>query len=258
MMNRLWHYHFGTGIVETPNDFGFNGGRPSHPELLDWLAAEFAAREFRLKDMHRLIVTSATYRQSSAPRKDGLALDADVRLLWRKKPLRIEGEVLRDSMLAVAGLLNREVGGRGFSDYKETGGAGTQYFDPIDPVGPEFHRRSVYRFSPRGGNQGLLDAFDCPDPASAAPRRNVTTTPLQALSLWNGAFALRMAESLAARVVAEAKDDVDRQVALCYRLAFQRDPLPAERPAARRLVEKHGLKTLCRALFNTNEFLTID
>jgi hypothetical protein len=258
MVNRLWHYHFGTGIVETPNDFGFNGGRPSHPELLDWLATEFADRNYRLKDMHRLIVLSAAYRQSSTPRAECLALDADTRLIWRKKPLRVEGEVLRDNLLTVSGLLNREIGGRGFSDYKETGGAGTQYYNPDDPIGPTFQRRSVYRFLPRGGNPGLLDVFDCPDPASAAPRRNTTTTPLQALALWNGPFSLRMAETLAACVISEAKEDVERQVVLVYRLVLQRAPLPAERKAARTLVERHGLKVLCRALFNTNEFLTVD
>src|SRR5262249_17729868 len=148
-INRVWHYHFGTGLVETPNDFGFNGGRPSHPELLDWLAAEFTARKYSLKEMHRLIVTSSTYRQASAPGADGLAADADTRLFWRKKPLRIEAEVLRDGMLLVSGLFNPELGGRGFTDYRENSFNGTTYFDPIDPVGPEFHRRSIYRFSPR-------------------------------------------------------------------------------------------------------------
>lgn len=258
MVNRLWHYHFGVGIVETPNDFGFNGGRPSHPELLDWLAAEFAAHGYRLKHMHRLIVTSSAYRQASAPRKDGLAADADSRLLWRKKPVRLEAESLRDSLLAVAGLLNRELCGRGFSDYRETSGAGTTFYDPFDPAGPAFHRRSIYRFNPRGHNLGLLDAFDCPDPASAAPRRAATTTPLQALTLWNGAFALRMAESLAARIEAESPNDLEKQLTRAYQLALQRDPLPRERDLARRLVEQHGLRALARALFNSNEFLTIE
>ena len=180
IVNRLWHYHFGTGIVETPNDLGFNGGRPSHPELLDWLAGELAARGYRLKEIHRLIVTSSTYRQASAPTAEGLAVDADDRLLWRKKPWRLEGEAVRDSMLAVTGLINTQMGGPSFSDYRETNGQGTAYFDPIDPVGPPFHRRSVYRFVPRGGNQGLLDTFDCPDPSASAPRRSTTTTPIQA------------------------------------------------------------------------------
>jgi hypothetical protein len=259
LVNRLWHYHFGTGIVETPSDLGFNGGRPSHPELLDWLAAEFADRGFRLKEMHRLIVTSATYRQGAAPRPEALALDADSRLLWRKKPVRLEAEVLRDTMLAAAGLLDREVGGKGFSDYRTYENSGTTYYEPIDPLGPEFQRRSLYRFTPRGANQGLLDSFDCPDPAAAAPRRSVTTTPLQALSLWNNAFALRMAAALARRIETEvsgdAADVVDRRVERTFQLALQRKPRPAELIAARGLVEAHGLPALCRALFNANEFL---
>jgi hypothetical protein len=255
MVNRLWHYHFGTGIIETPNDFGFNGGRPSHPELLDFLAAELAARDFHLKEMHRLIVSSAAYRQASAPTPAGLAIDADSRLLWRKKPLRLEAEVLRDTMLAVAGRLNRELGGKGFSDYRETFNNGTTYYEPFDPEGPQCQRRSVYRFTPRGGNQGLLDSFDCPDPASAAPRRSVTTTPLQALALWNNAFALRMAADFARRLEREAPGDLGRQVRLAYRLAFQREPTPSESDLARQLAAAHGLAALCRALFNANEFL---
>lgn len=258
MVNRLWHHHFGAGIVETPNDFGFNGGRPSHPELLDWLAGEFRTRGYRLKEMHRLIVTSNTYRQASTPTRGGLAVDADNRLLWRNKPRRLDAEALRDSMLAAAGLLNREIGGRGFSDFKETSGAGTTYYDPFDPEGPEYHRRSIYRFNPRGHNQGLLDAFDCPDPAAAAPRRGVTTTPLQALALWNGAFALRMADTLAARLATQAPGDLNRQVTLAYQQVLQREPLPLERDLARRLVDQHGVRALARSLFNSNEFLTVE
>lgn len=258
MVNRIWHYHFGVGIVDSPSDFGFSGGRPSHPDLLDYLAAEFAARGYRLKDMHRLMVTSSAYRQASLPRKEGLAKDADGRLLWRKRPQRNDGETLRDSMLAIAGLLNTEVGGKGFSDYKETGGAGTSYYDPIDPAGDAFQRRSIYRFQPRSASAGLLAVFDCPDPASAAPRRNMTTTPLQALALWNGPFGLRMAGAFAARLKKEAPEDVSRQVALAYRLAFQRAPLEPEAAAARRLVDGHGLRALCRVILNSNEFVYAD
>ena len=283
IVNRLWHYHFGTGIVETPSDFGFNGSRPSHPELLDWLAAELkdptpgpspagggekappslpgkgggGLGSYSLKRLHRLIVTSATYRQSSAPRRDALAADANDRLLWRYEPHRLEGEAVRDAMLAVAGLLNREVGGKGFSDYKVRDFNGTAYFDPFDPVGPEFHRRSIYRFTPRGANRGLLDTFDCPDPAAAAPRRAVTTTPLQALSLWNSGFALRMSDAFAARVAKEA-DGTDKQVQRAWQLAYQRNPTAEEVKLAVKLVADHGLKALCRALFNSNEFVTVE
>jgi hypothetical protein len=256
-VNRLWHHHFGIGLVETPSDFGFNGGRPSHPELLDWLATELVEKGWSLKHLHRLVVTSATYRQQSLPRPDAVKVDADNRLLWRAKPRRLEGEAVRDAMLAAAGLLDRTVGGKGFSDYRERNFNGTAYFDPFDPDGPEARRRSIYRFVPRGGNPGLLDVLDCPDPASAAPRRAVTTTPLQALSLWNGAFALRTADAFAARLERDAPGDVARQVTRAWQLAFGRDPLPAEREAATQLVRTAGLPALCRALFNANEFLTV-
>jgi hypothetical protein len=268
IVNRVWHYHFGTGIVETPSDFGFNGGRPSHPELLDWLAAELVSpsppiamgglsQAWSLKRLHKLIVTSSTYRQASAPRKDASARDADNRLLWRYKPHRLEGEAVRDALLAVSGMLNREGGGKSFSDYKVRDFNGTAYFDPFDPVGPEFHRRSIYRFTPRGANQGLLDAFDCPDPAAAAPRRSVTTTPLQALSLWNNGFALRMSDAFADRVAKEV-EGVEKQIQRAWQLAYQRNPLPEEAKLAAKLVTDHGLRALCRALFNTNEFVTVD
>jgi hypothetical protein len=257
IVNRLWHYHFGVGLVETPNDFGFNGGVPSHPELLDWLAAELVERKFSLKALHRLIVTSATYRQASAPRKDALAKDADNRLLWRFRPHRLEGEAVRDAMLGVSGLLNPEIGGPGFSDYKERNFNGTAYFEPFDPVGPEFHRRSVYRFTPRGANPGLLDAFDCPDPAAAAPRRAVTTTPLQALTLWNNGFALRAADAFAARVTKEAAG-ADAQIRRAWQLAYGRAPTAEEAKLAAKLVADHGLKALCRVLLNSNEFVTVD
>jgi hypothetical protein len=261
IVNRIWHHHFGTGLVETPSDFGFNGGRPSHPELLDWLASELAkptaGRPWTLKRLHKLIVTSSTYRQASTPRKEAIAIDADNRLLWRMKPRRLEGEAIRDSMLAVSGLLNRVIGGRGFSDYRERNFNGTAYYDPFDPETPEAGRRSIYRFVPRGANTGMLDTFDCPDPAAAAPRRAITTTPLQALSLWNGGFALRTANAFADRVASDAPDGISKQVTRSWNLAFGRDPGPAERTLAEKLVSEHGLKALCRSLFNANEFLIV-
>src|SRR5260370_31654128 len=197
--------------------------------------------------MHRLIVTSSAYRQSSAPRPDAVAKDADNRLVWRKKPMRMEGEALRDSLLAIAGLLSPEVGGKGFSDYKQIANSGTMYYDPIDPVGREFHRRSIYRFQPRGASLGLLDAFDCPDPAAAAPRRNATTTPLQAMALWNGGLALRTAETLAARVAGESGNDTGLQTARVYPLILQRPRTPGERGRAVRLRGGDGFRGPFRA-----------
>ena len=258
IVNRIWHYHFGTGIVETPNDFGFNGGRPSHPELLDWLASEFVAGGQRLKALHRLILTSNTYRQASAPRVDGLAVDAENRLLWRKSPVRLDAEALRDAVLAVSGKLNPKMGGPGFRDVSITPNNGTTYYEPIYPEGDEFNRRTVYRFSPRGGRSAILDTFDCPDPSTTAPRRAVTTTPLQALALLNNHFILSKASAMADRVAADAKGNLDAQVTQVFRDAFQREPDADELRLAKRLAKEYGLTTLCRSLFNSNEFVILN
>jgi hypothetical protein len=206
--------------------------------------------------MHRLVVTSAAYKRSSRPRAEWLAKDVESRLLWRKPARRLDAEQLRDAMLAVSGLLDRSVGGKGFSDYKDTFLNGTTYFEPFDNEAPEALRRSVYRFLPRGANPGLLDAFDCPDPSASAPRRAVTTTPLQALSLWNNNFTLRCADALAAR--AEREGEASGAVRRVWMVALQRDPKAEEAKDAEGLARDHGLATLCRALLNSNEFLLVE
>ena len=258
MVNRVWHYHFGRGIVSTPSDFGFNGARPSHPRLLEWLAARFTADGFRIKSLHRTILLSATYRQASRPRPLPLARDANNRLLWRMSPRRIEAEVLRDSILAVAGQLDITRGGPGFVDVSITPNNGTTYYEPFDKNDPALNRRTIYRFTPRGGRSAVLDTFDCPDPSIAAPRRNVTTTPLQALSLLNNAFVLRMAAYFATRIADDVGDDIDRQITRGWQLAVQHAPDPRQRRLSRKLIRNHGLPTLCRALFNTNDFIIIE
>jgi len=257
-VNRLWLHHFGAGLVETPSDFGFNGGNPSHPELLDWLATEFLRQNHSLKAMHKLMVTSATYRQSSAPVAESLAKDADNRLLWRMRKRRLEGEILRDLMLQAAGTLNLEIGGPGFSDYRviDTGN-GTTYYEPFDSDAPELQRRSIYRFTPRGGETSMLDLFDCPDCATASPKRSSTTTPLQALSLWNGAMALRLAGNLA-RLIEKQHAGIPNQMDAAYQLTLGRPPTELERQKAGELAKKHGLRAVCRVLFNSNEFLTVE
>ena len=257
--NRLWHHHFGNGIVHTPNDFGFNGGRPSHPQLLDWLASELMDKNWSLKSLHHAIVTSATYRQSSAPRLDASAKDAGNRLLWRKSPARLEAESLRDAILAISGELNPRMGGPGFHDFDMPEQKGkNQEYPPRDVSGPEFNRRTVYRATPRSGTNALLDTLDCPDPSVATPARTVTTTPLQALSLLNNGFMIRSAEQFAERLKREAGSDVRAQVDRAYRLAYARPPLQDEADEARAFVEKHGLSQLCLVLLNANEFLYLD
>lgn len=263
--NRIWHYHFGQGIVDTPNDLGFNGGRPSHPELLDWLANYLVANQYRLKSLHRLIVTSATYQQHgfSTPteNKKGVNpadVDADNRLLWRMNPRRLEAESIRDAMLYVAGKLDTQMGGPSFQDVRSVSNNGTTYYFPMDDVQPEHLRRTVYRFNPRGGRSALLDTFDCPDPAATAPKRAVTTTPLQALSLLNNSFVLQMSEYLAERVRKQAGKEVEAQVVLAWQITVNRQPSPEELKLAIPFVQAHGLHSLARALFNINEFVAIE
>jgi hypothetical protein len=257
IVNRLWHYHFGAGIVETPNDFGYNGGRPSHPQLLDWLAAEIVKRDWSMKEMHRLMVTSSAYRQASRPRPVAMAKDAGNRLLWRRSPTRLDAESLRDAMLVVSGKLNEKRFGPGFRDVTVKYHEGTTYYTPIDEENDEFHRRTVYRFSPRGGRSAILDTFDCPDPANAAPRRTVTTTPLQALALLNNDFALRIGDHFASRVSEKGKGH-GAGVESAYRLAFGRSPDAEESKLASELVKEHGFPALARVLFNSNEFVVIE
>jgi hypothetical protein len=258
MVNRLWHHHFGIGLVDTPSDFGFNGGRPSHLALLDWLADEFVRSGYDIKHMHRLIVTSATYRQASRYRADTATRDADNRWLWRKTPRRMEAETLRDSILAVAGQLNLQQGGPGYQDFTITIRGATYYYTPTDADDPGLYRRSIYRTWARSGRNRFLDAHDCPDPSTVAPRRALTTTPLQALALMNGSLVLRMADRFGERLQREAGNDVGKQIARAYALAYGRPATADEIARLRPIVERHGLTVFCRAIFNSNEFVYVD
>jgi hypothetical protein len=258
IVNRIWQYHFGQGLVTTSSDFGFNGGQPSHPDLLDWLVGQFRTNGLRLKPLHRLIVTSAAYRQGASTNEAAQKIDAENRLLWRKTPRRLEAESVRDAILAVSGKLNAKMGGPGFQDVKLVPNNGTTYYEPFDPDGDQFFRRTIYRFTPRGGRSALLDTFDCPDPATAAPQRAVTTTPLQALSLLNNSFVLRMSIYAAERLATECGENQARQIDRVWQLTVGRSPNEAELKASTQLVEKHGLAALCRGLFNVNEFVLVD
>jgi len=256
MVNRLWHYHFGRGIVETPSDFGHNGGRPSHPELLDWLAGELVRSGWSLKHVHRLILTSATYRQASAPRADGLKVDTSARLLWRFPPRRLEAEAIRDSMLAASGVLDERMGGPGFSPFQPN----TNYvrvYVPKEDFGPPEWRRMVYMSKVRMEQDSVFGAFDCPDAGLIAPRRTQSTTAVQALGLFNSRFTEQQAELLARRCQREAGDEIAPRLRRAFELAFGRPPDEFEERGAVTLVRQHGLTSLCRALFNANEFLFI-
>lgn len=251
MANRLWHYHFGRGLSGTPSDFGYNGERPSHPELLDYLARKLLDYGWRLKPLHREIVLSRTYRQASDGNAAAARIDADCRLLWRFPPQRLQAEAIRDNMLAVAGVLDRTVGGPSFQLYKYTVDNVATYF-PVERFGPETYRRAVYAQSARSIRTELLSVYDCPDSSLPEPRRYVTTSPLQALTLLNHSFTIDMSKAFARRMAASA-DPVGRGFAL----AFGRPPRPEERTAAQALAVQHGYPALARALFNTNEFIYV-
>lgn len=257
IVNRVWHWHFGNGIVNTPSDFGLNGDRPSHPELLDWLAVRFMENGWSLKWLHREILLSEAYQRSGAMNEKAFAADADNRLLWRMPLKRMDAETLRDTMLAVSGQLRLEpAGGPGFVLQKKKD-RGAFIYEALDNDGPEVWRRSVYRFVVRGGERILLDSFDCPDPSVATPQRSVSNTPVQALTLLNNGFVLRQAGLLAERVVKEAGPQRDRQIERAYELVYGRRPSEREARLGRDFIARHGLALYARALFNTNEFLYV-
>ena len=257
MANRLWHYHFGTGIVDTPSDFGFMGGRPTHPELLDWLARRFVDGGWRLKAMHRLLVTSQTYRQASAYRESAARVDGASRLLWRFPPRRLTAEEVRDTVLQVAGKLDLTMGGPGFKLYKYLQDNVATYV-PLDAPGPETYRRAVYHHSARASYLDVLTDFDCPDNALGAPKRASTTTPLQALTMMNHGFAVDMARAFADRLRREAGDDRAAQVRRAFILAFGRPPTGEESAEASAVVERYGLPAFGRAVLNASELIYVD
>jgi hypothetical protein len=257
LANRIWHYHFGRGIVATPSDLGYNGGRPSHPQLLDWLAQQVRTRQWRWKPIHRLILTSETYRQASSFQADSAQVDADARLLWRFPPRRLTAEAIRDSILEVAGRLEHKMGGAGFRLYEYTVDNVATYY-PRNDVGQETYRRAVYHQNARAVKVDLLGEYDLPECALPAPQRNVTISPLQALTLQNHSFMIDMARSFAHRLVLETgTDSIDQQVTRAYQLAFARDPIAEESAAAQRLIQDFGLLVFCRALYNANEFIYV-
>jgi hypothetical protein len=254
LVNRLWLHHFGEGIVSTPSDFGANGAPPSHPELLDWLAAELRDGGGRIKPLHRLIVLSATYRQSSRPRPEGLAADAGCRLLWRFPPRRLEAEAIRDCMLAVSGKLDLAMGGPGFAVFEPNENY-VRVYVPKKSFGPAEWRRMVYGTKVRMQQDSTFGGFDCPDGGQVCPKRTRSTTPLQSLSLLNAEFVLQQAGFLAERVERQAGDDPAAQARAAFRAALGREPDAEEAAAAARLVASSGARALCRALFNSSEFL---
>lgn len=253
IVNRVWHYHFGRGLVATPNDFGKMGERPTHPELLDWLAAWFISPDganWSLKKLHRLIVTSATYQQASTG-------DAENHLQCRFAPRRLEAEAVRDAMLAVSGELNPQVGGLSFRPFKHVGHGGQNEYFASDPIGPEFNRRTVYRICVHSARDPLLDSLDCPEFSTRTAVRPNTTTPLQALSLMNNSFVQRQAKKLAERIEREAGREAKAQVKSLWLRCYAREPRADELRAAMKLAHEQGLESVAWAVLNSNEFVFV-
>jgi hypothetical protein len=261
IVNRIWQYHFGRGLVETPNDFGRMGAQPTHPELLDWLAVEFRDGGQSFKTLHKLIVTSATYRQVSTvgPANPAAALDRDNRFLWRMNRRKIEAEALRDSVLSVSGRLNLAMFGPGFQDFvieKPEHSPHYQYhlYDPDDI---RSHRRSIYRFIVRSQQQPFMTTLDCADPSMLVEKRNESVSALQALALLNNGFMVSMAKHFAERIAAETPD-LEAQIDHACWLALGRAPSAAEQSELVAFAKTHGLPNAGRLIFNLNEFAFVD
>jgi hypothetical protein len=253
MVNRIWQGHFGRGLVATPSDFGRNGMKPTHPELLDWLAGEFVRSGWSVKQMHRMVVLSRTYGQSGVVNGAGVEKDAEVRLLWRYPSRRLEAEAIRDAMLAVSGRLNLKMYGRGYDLFDLRGGLSG--FTPVEVLTEENQRRMIYAHKVRRETEAVFGAFDCPDGGQSTAVRRASTTPIQALNLFNSRFTVEVSAALAARVSGEVGDDSAARIRRAWQLALGREPGADEVSDALPVVETHGLAVLCRALFNSNEFL---
>jgi Protein of unknown function (DUF1553) len=276
IVNRVWHYHFGRGIVDTPNDFGRMGQKPTHPELLDWLAVEFRDGGQSLKALHRLIVLSSTYRQVSGSGKweagsrngnslptsdfpDPTSLDADNRLLWRMNRRKLEAEAMRDSVLAVAGKLDRTMGGPSFRDFVLERPEHSPHYEYQlhDPEDPKSQRRSIYRFLVRSQPQPFMRVLDCADPSMSVDRRNETLNALQALALMNNQLTVAMAKHFAARMEREA-GSTEARIERAFRVALGRAPSASEQVTLVAFAGQHGLVNACRVILNLNEFAFVD
>ncbi|QDU82112.1 Planctomycete cytochrome C [Polystyrenella longa] len=259
IVNRLWLFHFGRGIVDSPNDFGRMGQQPTHPELLDWLAVQFRDGGQSFKSIHRLILLSATYRQSSAYREQAAAVDSDNRFYWRMNRQRLDAEAIRDSVLLLSGNLNPELYGPSFQDFviKNPEHSPHYEYELYDPTNPESFRRSVYRFLVRSQPQPFMETLDCADPSERVPKRAETLTVLQALALLNNGFMLHMADTLADEIENESNEP-ESQVQLLFRKVLQRNPEPVEQELFQNYLSQHGLANSARLLFNLNEFVFVD
>jgi hypothetical protein len=256
IVNRVWQYHFGQGLVATPSDFGRMGDVPSHPELLDWLACWFRNSGGSLKSLHRLMVSSRAYRRASDYR-EAPASDPENRLLWRMPRRKLEAEAIRDGMLAVSGLLDRSSGGPAFQDFVILHPEHSPHYEYqlADLANPALHRRSIYRFLVRSKPQPWMATMDCADPSLLVEKRTQTITPLQSLAQLNNQLTLVAAAALARRL---PQDSPQQAMSTAFRLALQRDATPEELAAMTAYAAEHGLPHACRAILNLNEFCFVD
>lgn len=257
IVNRLWHHHFGKGIVPTPGDFGANGMNPTHPQLLDYLASRLMEEEWSLKAIHRLIVTSAAFRQSSAPDERSMKVDAQATLLWRYPARRMDAEGIRDRLLQAAGSLDLRMGGAGYSVFEPNANY-VRLYTPLKKYGPPQWRRMIYMTKVRMEHDSTFGAFDCPDAGQTTNRRFTSTTSLQSLNLFNSQFVIDQAALLARRIEREAGEKAESQAARAFEIVLGRAPDAQELTWSVQAIGELGLPMLCRVLVNSNEFVYIE
>ena len=259
IVNRVWQYHFGTGIVATPNDFGRMGAQPTHPELLDWLAVEFRDNGQSIKQLHRLILTSATYRQSSKSAAVNEKNDSQNRTLWRMNRRQLEAEAIRDTALLLAGKMNNQMYGPGFRDFVLEHPEHSPHYEyhKHDPEDVKIHRRSVYRFLVRSQQQPFMSTLNCADPSQLVAKRDNAITALQSLALLNNKLMVAMARHFASDIE-QTHTGRTAAVSEAFSRATGRPPTPEETSDLVAYAAKHGLANACRLLFNLNEFSFVD
>lgn len=258
--NRVWQYHFGRGLCDTPSDFGRMGGVPSHPELLDWLAIELREHGGSIKHLHRLICTSETYRQKSDHNQKATAIDPDNRLLWRMNSQRLDADGYRDAVLAVSGRLDLTTGGPGVPHFNASGAiqnTPTLDYGAFDWSAPGANRRSIYRIVWRGIPDPFMETLDFPDSSLLAPTRSFSASALQALSLLNNEFVLHHSDHFAKRIASSSKTTRE-QIRAAFRFVLLREPTKAEYSEFGAIAQRHGLAAVGRVLFNSNEFLFVN
>ena len=265
IVNRLWQHHFGLGLVATPSDLGTQGDRPTHPELLDWLASELIRQHWRLKPIHRLMLTSAAYMQDTTFDPDKAKVDPDDKLLWRRRPMRLEAEALRDAILATSRKLELAMFGPAIKPAvppEAQAGRNKDFVPRPQDDGPEQWRRSIYLFTKRSAPTPMFDVFDAPNPNQSCARRAQSTVSTQALILMDSAFVRRQAGYFADRVIAEAGPQASDRVRLAYRLALSRVPTPRETESALRFLrpddDRDAMVNFCHVLLTLNEFAYVD